>query len=517
MVRQPVILYLALILSVLISCVGAWIVASRYRRRMRQLMSAPPSGRHSPPSLSEPLDLSAPRAVSLADNRAAGLRLSLLLIGSSCLVATTSAILWWRLSFPGEPLLPKRIAVIALLHLWPVVPALALVWRWSRTRLFGTLLIWCAASFAIMLWRQIEFRPLQALAAMISEVGLSLALLSLMFLGNATRAVAPWLILPVALLMWMSLTSLDVTMLMMERRSPLLMWLLVRLGEDAVFAVPLLAALMPWVLAWWVARMLGRLLGAAYSRKWLSDLMVVFPAVWAFALTDRALTVANQAGARAVLMYLPLLWIPPAIWLAGRLRRHTGRPPTLLILRVFQQVAGARGLFDHVVERWRLSGNTVLIAGTDLADRTLGADDIFQFLDGRLEQRFITSPSDVPRRLAAFDLAADIDGRYRVNECYCHDTAWQDALQSLVSRTDVVLMDLRGFQAPNTGCRYELTTLARASRELRVVVLTDARTDRTAAREAIASNREERFAWIDASRFGPGKHREILARLLAAE
>ena len=55
--------------------------------------------------------------------------------------------------------------------------------------------------------------------------------------------------------------------------------------------------------------------------------------------------------------------------------------------------------------------------------------------------------------------------------------------------SDVVLMDLRGFQAHNAGCRYELTTLAQASRELRVVALTDGLTDRAAAQEAIASAR----------------------------
>ena len=105
-------------------------------------------------------------------------------------------------------------------------------------------------------------------------------------------------------------------------------------------------------------------------------------------------------------------------------------------------------------ERWRLSGNTVMIAGTDLADRTLDADDIFQFLDRKLAQRFIVSRADVARRTDAFDMMADIDGRYRVNECYCHHTTWQDALQALVRYSDVVLMDLRGFQAHNAGCRY---------------------------------------------------------------
>src|SRR4030095_13685054 len=113
--------------------------------------------------------------------------------------------------------------------------------------------------------------------------------------------------------------------------------------------------------------------------------------------------------------------------------------------------------------------------------------------EAKLAQRFIVSPADVARRIEAFDETADIDGRYRVNECYCHDTTWQDALEALMHHSDVVLMDLRGFQKHNAVSRYELTKLAQASRELRVVALTDSRTDRAAANEAIASGRQERF------------------------
>ena len=65
----------------------------------------------------------------------------------------------------------------------------------------------------------------------------------------------------------------------------------------------------------------------------------------------------------------------------------------------------------------------------------------------------------MPARVAALDVAADADGRYRVNECDCHDTTWQAAL---VARSDLVLMDLRGFQARNAGCAHELAVLARA-------------------------------------------------------
>jgi hypothetical protein len=139
--------------------------------------------------------------------------------------------------------------------------------------------------------------------------------------------------------------------------------------------------------------MLGRALGHAYSRKWLSDALVVFTGVWAFALTDRALTLGNENGAAVVAMYLPLLWVPILMWLAGRWRPDQAHPPTLLVLRVFQQDTQTQSLFDHVIERWRLSGNTVLIAGTDLANRTLDAEDIFQFLDRRLAERFVVSPA----------------------------------------------------------------------------------------------------------------------------
>src|SRR4030095_10958708 len=135
--------------------------------------------------------------------------------------------------------------------------------------------------------------------------------------------------------------------------------------------------------------------------------------------------------------------------------------------------------------------------------------------EAKLAQRFIVSPADVARRIDAFDMAADIDGRYRVNECYCHDTTWQDALQTLVRQSDVVLMDLRGFQAHNAGCRFELPPLARASRNLRVVILTDSRTDRTVAQEAIASGRHERFTWIDVPHLNASKLREVLVPLFA--
>ena len=120
-------------------------------------------------------------------------------------------------------------------------------------------------------------------------------------------------------------------------------------------------------------------------------------------------------------------------------------------------------LFDTVIERWRSSGNVLLIAGTDLALRTLDPDDLFTYLSGRLHTRFIGSQDDLDQRMAQLDLAPDVDGRFRVNECYCFDNTWQAALAALVARSDVVLMDLRGFHAENRGCLHELKVLSAAA------------------------------------------------------
>ncbi len=237
----------------------------------------------------------------------------------------------------------------------------------------------------------------------------------------------------------------------------------------------------------------------------LIALMIPDSPGWFLALT-------GWLGARPVMALFALLpWL-----LAWWLLKWLGRPPTLLVLRVFQHDARIQMLFDAVIERWRLTGNTVLIAGTDLLDRTLDADDIFTFIDGRLTSRFIQNPADVAARLAAFDLAPDAEGRFRINECYCHDSTWQAALAALVERSDVVLMDLRSFKAHNQGCRHELGVLAQALRISRVVVLTDGDTDRAAALGTTGAAPAGRFVWLDMARPGRTGRREVLEHLFAS-
>ena len=46
-----------------------------------------------------------------------------------------------------------------------------------------------------------------------------------------------------------------------------------------------------------------------------------------------------------------------------------------------------------------------------------------------------------------------------MNEFFCHADTWQITMQRLAQEAEVVLMDLRGFSAGNSGCLYELEQL----------------------------------------------------------
>jgi hypothetical protein len=183
------------------------------------------------------------------------------------------------------------------------------------------------------------------------------------------------------------------------------------------------------------------------------------------------------------------------------------------VLRVFHQDAHVGALFDDVIERWRAVGQTVLIAGTDVVGQTLDAADLFDHLDGRLVERFVRRAEDVPQRLAAFDWQPDAERRWRVNECYCHDSSWQAALDALVLRADVVLMDLRGFQAHNAGCRFELGVIAAAAQVRRIVVLTDPSTELALAKADAAAGAPGRFVWVE---LPAGASRRVAARRVIA-
>lgn len=505
-----------LVLAVVLAAVAAWLIAARYRVAIRKLMSAPGAAAvavvDAPARVSIAGRSAAADGPTLAVNRRAGWRLTVFLVLLSLAIAISSGAMQLVDAVGTEGFSVKRLGVLAAVALWPVLPALAIVWRWSRTRLFAAFVLFFVAAFALMLWRSIEPRPLELVRYLALDVGPPLLMIALLCLGTSTRAIAPWLLPPMIGLVWASMAGVDLLGYLIEHGALWLGSLANAVGVHTVFAI---FALAPWLLAWWPMRAILRWLARAYANRAISELALQFAAVWSVQLIWVALSSASEHGLAALVMLLPLLWIPLGFIALQRWAAAPVQPPTLLVLRVFQHDVAVRALFDRVVERWRLTGNTVLIAGTDLVDQTLDAGDALTFLDGRLGERFVASLADVDARIAEFDFAADLEGRFRINECYCRDATWRAAFAALAGRSDVVLMDLRGFQARNEGCRHELATLARIEHVGRVVVLTDAATDRASADAAVAGAPAGRFAWIEVAAQGRFDARRLLAQLLA--
>jgi hypothetical protein len=77
-------------------------------------------------------------------------------------------------------------------------------------------------------------------------------------------------------------------------------------------------------------------------------------------------------------------------------------------------------------------------------------------------------------------------------------------------------MDLRGFQAHNAGCRYELSTLARTHGLARVVVLVGKETDRAAAAADTTGSPPGRFLWLETTGSLTDERRDILESLLGS-
>ena len=501
-----------LIIATLLALIGAWIVARRYRASMQRLMKIPLNSAstaavtESPPET--PPRASLPAPLALADNRRAYRRLLFSFAALSVVIALTRTLIMQLIA--DGPITLKTVATLGAAYAWPVLPVIAVINRWTRLHFLGVMFAWFWLAVLLLSWRTTEAVTFgQIFQWMLFDTGLPLIIVAALCLGGATRAVGPWLAPLFVLLSASSQLGVDLLGALVEADSPIIHWLASWLG--ATWAIALFA-LLPWLFAWWPARGLGRWLAQAYRQRRISELFYLFSAVWIIALTGPALGAIGDLGWGAIVCFLPLLWIP----LGGRLmQRGTSptRPPTLLVLRVFQQDANVQNLFDRVIEHWRLSGNTVLIAGTDLVDRTIDAEDIFTFINGRLGERFIRTPADLARHIADFELQPDLEGRYRVNECYCHDNTWQQALDRLVGLSDVVLMDLRNFQEKNAGCLHELGILARAPGLARVVILANEKTDLAAAQTATAGASSGRFVWLTQQTAGPLATGKVLAAL----
>jgi hypothetical protein len=181
----------------------------------------------------------------------------------------------------------------------------------------------------------------------------------------------------------------------------------------------------------------------------------------------------------------PVLVLPYAIYLTTlvgilvrqRRTRPVKAPKRMLLLRVFNQARVRGRLLDVLDDSWRRVGRIDLVVGSDLAIRTLSPLVFEEFLLGRVHRQFLKNSADVLLRLPNLPNDVALDGRYPLNEIHSLPSVWQQVVSELAAATDVVMMDLRGFQATNRGAVFELSLIVSRVPLSHVVLLTDRTTD----------------------------------------
>ncbi|HTR54795.1 MAG TPA: hypothetical protein VMJ10_29100, partial [Kofleriaceae bacterium] len=276
---------------------------------------------------------------------------------------------------------------------------------------------------------------------------------------------------------------------------------------------------------WVIWRLLRRLAGA-FERKRFSDVQLIVDCWWAIVAAEQATLLSTELGYVAVAGALAAFGAYRIV-VAVALRMMPVRdsaPKRLLLLRVFGYQSRTESLFDRIAQAWRFDGPVHLIAGADLASRSVTPGLMLRFLSGTLDTQYVATDDDVAARIGALDADPDPDGRFRVNDVYCREDIWRAALVALLAASDRVLMDLRGFSTQNQGCVFELEQLLLRLPTQAIVLVIDAQTDVrllgatlaaswSRARESGRARGDGTLALVRVERTRPGDLRYVAQRL----
>jgi hypothetical protein len=383
-------------------------------------------------------------------------------------------------------LLPWRFLFLTWANAWPVVLTTNLVATVTRRGQLTVLVFYLIVAVALgiyLLGRSPDLTPFQ-LAYLWLNANAIPSLLLLFFLHRRVRAVGP------LVLIVMMLGAAGATLLVSLAGShPKLLRAIsdfagsLGLGAgQTVWGLHLLGFALFAVVGWLILDALRQM----YERKLVSDLSVTIDAVWLLFGIVNSMGLVFQ-GARWFLSGIGAFVVFKIVVATGfrLLRRRHPTGPRLLLLRVFALGRRSERLYEALNKQWRTVGSIQMIAGPDLATTTIDPQEFLDFLSGRFARRFIDSGRALDLRIAAMDLEADGDGRFRATEFFCHDDTWKLTLARLAGESDAVLMDLRGFSQSNAGCVHEINELFNLVPLQRALFVIDDSTDQAFMRETM--------------------------------
>jgi hypothetical protein len=190
---------------------------------------------------------------------------------------------------------------------------------------------------------------------------------------------------------------------------------------------------------------------------------------------NRVLMIVAIAGVVAF-----LLWFDRARASIER-RFPTRNPQHLLALRVF----GSPHLdeFLDLTNGWQWIGTRLRLDGPGTSGSK--ARDLVNYFAGRVDRSIVEDDAELQAAVAEFRERPDSQLRFPVNSVQCSNATWKDALEHMIDRSDVVVMDLATLRQENRGVAYELgRLLARVDLD-RIILLVDYATDRDVLREIV--------------------------------
>lgn len=360
----------------------------------------------------------------------------------------------------GLEFLPARFGLLLWTYAWPVVLTTTLALG-SRRQAMLTSLAAYFAGYAVLagigIIRSPAFDWTQAAGLWLVNNGPP-TLLLLAFLNRRVRAVGPLVLIFMVLAVTgatglVSLTGASESLMLLAAQAGSTLGL----GATGILlGLYLLGFLVLGAVGWLVLGLARR----RYEQKKMSDESITFDAIWLlFAVVDAIGLVFEGAvwilsGVVAFAGYK--LVSAAALYSLLKTKKPFPQNVRLLLLRVFALGRKSERMFDILGSHWRHVGSIQLIAGPDLVTKTVEPHEFLDFLTGKLARRFIDGPQSLDRRVSEMDLAQDQDGRYRVNDFFCHENTWRLVFSRLAGQSEAVLMDLRSFSSQHAGAAYEL-------------------------------------------------------------
>ena len=474
----PGILFLYLLYAVLLTIPVSLILIWLYRRAVAKSMAF--IGEADFPAVFDDAALSIAAESLLRNPQLLERRLRLRLIAIYLLAAFSAASFWTYLLFQsgGIEFTPLRAFTITYAYCWPIVPTLTTLLALDRRRSIGVLcLYFLLGVFGTILWSAISrngnagnngWQAARLIALYATLPGLVLWIVA----NRRIRGVSP-LVLAALLIFTFSSVFFNEFLVSLADNSSLRHIILIFGAERWSFWF-MLATVPVGYLCWLLLSLLNR----GFQQKSFSEMQFLVDAFWIIVAFVVSADLATSLGWKGLwglagfAVYRGGAAIALRLWPAPK-----GSGMSLLVLRVFGFQRRAEKLFDSVSLRWRFRGPVRMIAGTDLAAKTIDPDDALAFASGDLPARFVKSAEDLRKRLRQLDEARDPDGHFRVTEFFCQANTWTHALLALLGRSDVILMDLRGFNKEKSGCLFELGQLKHHGRLAQTVFVVDSKTD----------------------------------------